>query len=107
MRQLSPLELRAWLDDAARPPPVLLDVREEWELERCRIDGAIWIPMRDVPLRMEELNPKAEVVVICHHGVRSYHVARLLEHEGFGSVYNLATGVDGWARQVDPTMHTY
>ena len=66
MRQLSPLELRAWLDDAARVPPVLLDVREEWELERCRIDGATWIPMRDVPRRLEELNPKAEVVVICN-----------------------------------------
>ena len=79
MQQLSPPELRAWLDDAARVPPILLDVREEWELERCRIDGATWIPMRDVPRRMEELNPKAEVVVICHHGVRSYHVAITLK----------------------------
>jgi rhodanese-related sulfurtransferase len=107
MQELSPPQLRAWLDDTARPAPVMLDVREEWELERCHIDNAIWIPMRDVPQRMKELDPQANVVVICHHGVRSYHVARLLEHEGFSSVYNLATGVDGWARQVDPTMPTY
>jgi len=107
MRQISPPELRAWLDDAARPKPILLDVREGWELERCIIDGATWIPMRDVAARVSELDPQAEIVVVCHHGVRSYHVARLLEQHGFGRVYNLSTGVDGWARQVDPTMQTY
>lgn len=107
MQQLQPPELRAWLDSTTRPAPIILDVREGWELERCSLPGATWIPLREVPARLEELNPNAEIVVLCHHGVRSYHIARLLEHEGFGHVYNLATGIDGWARQVDPSMPIY
>jgi len=107
MKQLTPLELRAWLDDATRTRPFLLDVREGWEIAYCQIDGSSWIPMREVQQRWDELDPEAEIVVICHHGVRSYHVASFLAHQGFSDVYNLAGGVDGWARQVDPTMKTY
>ena len=107
MKQLSPPELRVWLDDASRAKPVLLDVREGWEVDYCRIDGANWIPMREVRQRWDELDPEVEIVVICHHGVRSYHIANFLERQGFGAVYNLSGGVDGWAHQVDSTMKTY
>ena len=107
MKQLSPPELSAWLDDTHRAKPILLDVREGWEIEYCRIDGSNFIPMREVPQRWDELDPEAEIVVICHHGVRSYHIANFLEHQGFSDVYNLSGGVDGWARQVDSTMKTY
>lgn len=107
MKQLEPSALRAWLDDSARTKPVLLDVREGWEIEYCRIEGSSFIPMREVSQRWDELDREAETVVICHHGVRSYHIARFLEQQGFNDVYNLSSGVDGWARQVDPTMKTY
>ena len=62
--------------------PVLLDVREPWEWNLCRLPGAILIPMRELPARLQELNKEAETVVICHHGVRSYHAARYLETVG-------------------------
>lgn len=107
MQQLPPRELRAWLDDAARANPFLLDVREPWEFETCRIDGSKLIPMRDMQTRWDELDPDAPVVVICHHGVRSFHVARFLERQGFTQVYNLSSGVDGWAREVDLGMPIY
>lgn len=107
MRQIDPPQLRAWLEDTMRTPPVLLDVREAWELERAALDGAVWMPMREVPARLAELDPAADIVVVCHHGVRSFHIARFLEQQGFGRVYNLSSGVEGWARQVDPTMQTY
>ena len=107
MKQLTPLELRAWLDDATRAKPILLDVREGWEIEYCRIEGSKFIPMREVQERWQEMDQQTKVVVICHHGVRSYHVANFLEHQAFSDVYNLSSGVDGWARQVDPTMKTY
>lgn len=107
MKQLPPVELRAWLDDVTRAQPVLLDVREEWEFDTCRIDGSKLIPMREMQNRWDELDPQAEVVVICHHGVRSFHVAKFLERQGFTQVYNLSSGVDGWARQVDPAMPVY
>ncbi len=107
MQQINPPELRVWLDDKTRTPPVLLDVREAWEIERAALDGAVWVPMREVPSRVAELDAAAEIVVVCHHGVRSFHIARFLEQQGFDRVYNLSGGVEGWARQVDPTMQTY
>ena len=107
MRQMRPAELKAWLDDPAREPPLLLDVREPWEYGLCRIDGAELVPLQSLPARLAELNPARETVVICHHGVRSYHAARYLEHNGFSNVINLTGGVDAWAKEADPSMPTY
>lgn len=107
MKHLSPGDLRAWLDDPGRPQPALLDVREIWEYEICHIAGSRLIPMRQVLESMTALDPNAETVVICHHGIRSYQIAKVLERQGFGAVYNLSGGVEAWAREVDPTMRTY
>jgi len=107
MRQLHPAELKSWLDDPQRPRPVLLDVREPWEFERCHIAGATLLPMSRIQSTFGQLDPGQEVVVICHHGVRSFHVARFLEHNGFENVINLAGGVDAWAKAVDHQMPTY
>jgi rhodanese-related sulfurtransferase len=107
IRQISPQELKQWLADESRAPPVLLDVRESWEFGVCRIEGSQHIPMRTIPLRMAELDPDAQVVVICHHGARSYQVAMFLERQGYDKLYNLRGGVAGWAREVDPRMPTY
>jgi rhodanese-related sulfurtransferase len=107
MEQIRPRELKDWLADGQRAKPLLLDVRENWEFERCHIQGAELIPMSTITTRLGELDPGRETVVICHHGVRSFHVARFLEHNGFSSVINLAGGVDAWAKEVDPAMPTY
>lgn len=107
MQHLRPAELKAWLDDAGREKPLLLDVREPWEYERCHIAGAVSLPMNGVPAKLGALDAAREVVVICHHGVRSFHVARFLEHNGFANVINLTGGVDAWAKEADPTMPTY
>lgn len=107
MRQIRPPELRAWLADPQRAKPLLLDVREPWEFERCHIAGARSLPMSTIQGHVAELDPQQEMVVICHHGVRSFHVGRFLEHNGFARVINLAGGVDAWAREVDPVMPTY
>jgi len=107
MRHLHPRELKAWLDDPQRDKPLLLDVREPWEFERCHIDGAELLPMASIPGRFGQLDAGREMVVICHHGVRSFHVARFLEHNGFNKVINLTGGVDAWAKEVDPKMVVY
>jgi rhodanese-related sulfurtransferase len=106
MRDLRPRELKAHLD-AAPEPPLLLDVREPWEYEICRLAGSTLVPMRQIPAAVTNLDPARETVVICHHGVRSFAVARFLEQQGFTNVINLDGGVAGWARDVDPTMPTY
>ena len=107
MKQISPPELAAWLSDASREKPVLLDVREPWEFERARIDGAQLVPMREVPGRLGEIEQGKPVVAICHHGGRSMQVALFLEKAGYNNVHNLVGGVDAWSRTVDPAVPLY
>lgn len=87
--------------------PVILDVREPWELKVCALPNCAHIPMGQIPSRLTELDPQAELVVVCHHGIRSQQVANYLERRGFGRIYNLRGGVDAWAREIDPEMATY
>jgi rhodanese-related sulfurtransferase len=107
MNQITPAQLAAWLADAGRERPVLLDVREPWEWEAARIEGARHIPMREVPARVGEVERDREVVAICHHGGRSQQVAMFLEKNGFAKVHNLVGGVDAWSRTVDPAVPLY
>lgn len=107
MQTMTAPELAAWLADASRTKPVLLDVREPWEFQTCHIDGALHMPMNTVPARMQELEEETPIVCICHHGARSMSVAAFLERQGFTQVTNLTGGVHAWALQVDNKMPTY
>lgn len=106
MHEISPTELQQRLNaDAASP--VLLDVREPWEIERACLPQALCIPMRDLPARLQELQPDRDTVVLCHHGIRSRSACLLLERCGFAKVWNLTGGIDAWARQIEPAMPIY
>jgi adenylyltransferase/sulfurtransferase len=105
MNEMTPKELQARLGESQ--PPVLLDVRQDWETKLCRLENSIHIPIEEIELRTEELNPESEIVVYCHQGVRSAAVAEYLRSLGFSSVRNLAGGLDSWARSVDPSMRRY
>jgi len=105
MDEITPLELKARLDGAARP--LLLDVRQDWETRLCRLPNAVHIPIEEIELRYEELSPEDEIVVYCHQGVRSAAVAEYLRGLGYGNVRNLAGGLDQWARTVEPGMRRY
>lgn len=107
MEQIRAQELADWLADASRQPPLLLDVREEWEVELCSLPGITHIPMQQIPARLAELDTETEVVVICHHGVRSMQVALFLERQGLSSLLNLSGGMAAWADEVDPSMRRY
>jgi rhodanese-related sulfurtransferase len=107
MEHLTAPALAAWLADTARAQPMLLDVRENWEFETCRIAGSTQIAMNTIPARIEELDDDAEIVCICHHGARSMQVAAFLERNGFTRVFNLTGGIHAWAVQVDSAVPTY
>jgi rhodanese-related sulfurtransferase len=86
----------------------LLDVREPWEYETVRLEGAKHIPMGDIPSRaQQELDPEEHVVVMCHHGVRSLTVTNWLRQQGFEKVQSMRGGIDGWSRTVDPKVPLY
>lgn len=101
---IAPAELKSRLDRGERP--VLLDVREPGEFALARIEGAELVPMAEVPARLAELDPRAETVVICHHGVRSAAVAQFLSRSGFENVLNLDGGLDAYSDS-DPTVPRY
>ncbi len=105
IQQLSPAQVRTRLE--AEPAPLLLDVRERWEVEVCSIAGSQNLPMSQLPGALASLDPQRETVVVCHHGMRSQQVAMFLERAGFAKLINLAGGIDAWAREVDPDMATY
>lgn len=86
---------------------VVLDVREDWERQICRVDPSIDVPMAAVPQAVDDLPRDRPLVVMCHHGVRSLQAAMWLRTRGFDNVVNLAGGIDAWRREIDPTMEGY
>jgi len=86
---------------------MFLDVREPAEHGTASIAGAAFIPMREVPGRLGELDPEKEIVVFCHHGSRSAMVVEFLRRQGFAKAVNLAGGIDAWSLEVDPGVPRY
>jgi rhodanese-related sulfurtransferase len=85
-----------------------IDVREPWEVATVHIEGAVPMPMGDVPSRAhQELDPDEHVVVFCHAGVRSMNVTVWLRNQGFEEVQSLRGGIDAWSVEVDPTVARY
>jgi len=109
MQQLRVTEVQALAEGPQ--PPLLLDVREDWEFRvaAIRLPGldTLHLPMNELPQRLAELDPAQPILCICHHGMRSAQVVAFLERAGFESVYNLAGGIDAWSQQVDPSVPRY
>jgi rhodanese-related sulfurtransferase len=89
------------------PAPVLVDVREPWEIQTATFPGAIAIPLGELVRRHEELDPEAETVLICHHGYRSMHACMFLANQEFSHLVNLRGGIDAWSALVDPSVPQY
>jgi len=88
--------------------PLLLDCREPMEYEMARLDDSVLMPMGDIPSRAhQELDPDQHIVVLCHHGQRSLHVALWLRQQGFENVQSLAGGIEEWSRTIDPAIPRY
>ncbi|WP_341703883.1 rhodanese-like domain-containing protein [Ferrovibrio sp.] len=85
----------------------VLDVREDWEVALCAVDGSLRIPMQQVPGRKDELPQDKPLVVMCHHGGRSRQVMQWLQANGFAQAINLAGGIHAWASEIDRDMPTY
>ena len=104
--EITPEEVK---DLSERKEPVkLIDVREPWEHETARIEGATLIPMGEVPNRAHrELDPEDHIVVYCHHGVRSMNVTAWLRQQGFEKAQSMAGGIDAWSRRVDQKVPVY
>lgn len=85
----------------------IIDVREPWETEICRIKSASFVPMRQIPQSLASLSKDEHLLVLCHHGSRSQQVAKFLRAQGFPKVSNITGGIDAWAAGIDPSMRKY
>lgn len=104
LQQITPIELKLVLDNGGEV--FLLDVREQSEYNYCNIGGLL-VPLRTLPNNVDKLPTDKEIVVYCHHGVRSAQAVRYLQEQGFTSVKNLVGGIEAWSVDVDPLVPRY
>ncbi|PCH62788.1 MAG: sulfurtransferase [Gammaproteobacteria bacterium] len=105
MDDITPQELKELLEKDL--PPIVIDVRQDWEYEKCHIEGSLLISMDQISDHIGEFDPEEGIVVVCHHGMRSAQVAQYLIQSGFTNIINLAGGLDAWAKELDPEMEQY
>ena len=85
----------------------LLDIRDDWERAIGSLAGSIDIPMSTLPHELGRLSPDSAVVVLCHHGMRSFQAALWLRDQGFENAFSVAGGIDAWSIEVDPSVARY
>ena len=113
MQQLAVAQLLPWIEaiNAGGGTPLLVDVREPWEvsLAAIRLPDAdtVNLPMGSIPARLAEIDATRPIVCICHHGMRSAQVVAFLQRHGYASVYNLAGGIDAWSAEIDTAVPRY
>ena len=106
MNELNPEQLKAYINETHKLL-LLIDVREQWEYDIVHLPNSKLIPTAELPDQLDTLDRDAELVMICHHGIRSRAAALYLEKQGFKKVHNLKGGIDAWARTIDHNMPTY
>ena len=116
MNAIRPAQFADWLQHTAQQQPgvkpVLLDVREPWELQTASVPPEegfelVAMPMRSVPARYLELQPDQPIACLCHHGARSAQVVHFLTQQGFTNVLNVHGGIDAWSSERDPGVPRY
>ena len=114
LTQVFPAQFQQWLATHAENgvKPVVLDVREPWEISLSSIQPGegfelVCIPMHEIPARLQELNLDHPIACLCHHGARSMSVAAFLVNNGFEDVYNITGGIDAWSLSADPSVPRY
>jgi rhodanese-related sulfurtransferase len=103
--QISPAEVKARMDRGEQL--VLVDVREQWEYDLCRIEGAKLVPLGSLAARVATLQEFDEVICYCHHGMRSLDAAAWLRFQGIEKAKSLSGGIEQWSQDVDPAVPRY
>lgn len=104
--EISVMEARRRLDSAPDRTQ-LIDVREPYEVEICRVEGSAFIPMRQIPAHVGVLPKDRHWLILCHSGVRSMRVTEFLRENGYPAVSNVGGGISAWAEKIEPGMRRY
>jgi rhodanese-related sulfurtransferase len=103
--EITPAAVKARLDSGEKL--VLIDVREPWEHQLCRIEGATLIPLGTLAASLQTLPDVDELVCYCHHGMRSLDAATWLRFQGIEKAKSLAGGIERWSVEIDPNVPRY
>jgi rhodanese-related sulfurtransferase len=106
--EISPADAKKRLSNSNKT--ILLDVREPEECTVAHLGAAEYVPMSLVPAafkRLERLAEVGDLLVLCHHGVRSLQVVVWLREHGLENCYSVAGGIDRWSRELDPAIPRY
>jgi rhodanese-related sulfurtransferase len=103
--EITPTNVKARLDRGDKL--VLIDVREPWEHQLCRIEGAKLIPLGTLAASSQTLPDVDEVICYCHHGMRSLDAAAWLRVQGIEKAKSLAGGIERWSIDVDSKVPRY
>ena len=103
--EITPAEVKARLDQGEKL--ILIDVREPWEYEVCRIEGARHVPLGALAASLQTLPDVDEVICYCHHGIRSLDAATWLRFQGIEKAKSLSGGIERWSVEIDPDVPRY
>ena len=106
VKNISAKDLKDWINSKSENLPFILDVRNDDELEKAKLQGAYHIPMHDITDRLEEIPTDRPIVCMCHHGMRSARVAHALLNKGFKDIYNVEGGIHAMS-SVDDSIAKY
>lgn len=103
--EITPVDVKARMDRGEKL--VLIDVREPWEHQVCRIEGATLVPLGSLAASLQTLPGVDEVICYCHHGIRSLDAAAWLRLQGIEKAKSLAGGIERWSVEIDPQVPRY
>ncbi len=103
--EITPREVKQRLDRGDQF--LFVDVREPWEYQTTHIEGSKLIPLREIPANLAAIESADEVIVFCHHGMRSLDAAAWLRSQGVESARSMSGGIDRWSIEVDPKVPRY
>jgi rhodanese-related sulfurtransferase len=104
IQDLTPKAFKASLNN---DNTLLIDVREDWEFDVCKIQGAQLMAMSAIAETYTQLDKNANLAIYCHHGVRSLRVIHFLQSQGYENLINLQGGIDAWSSEVDSSVAKY
>ena len=103
--EITPREVKAKLERGEKF--AFVDVRERWEYDTTHIEGTTLIPLRTIPANLAELQAAGEIILFCHHGMRSLDVAYWLREQGVQGARSMSGGIDRWSAEIDPQVPRY
>jgi rhodanese-related sulfurtransferase len=103
--EITPREVQ---DLLARDDKVLfVDVRESWEYQTTHIEGSVLIPLGQIPSNLARLENAEQLVLFCHHGIRSLDAAAWLRSQGVEGARSMTGGIERWSTEIDPSVPRY